>query len=145
MFATALLGLAASVGSPMSQVSPCSSWRRSAVGACGVGPPQRAAQERAARATLTLCQLTPEPFSSMRISSAERLAWGKRAGGPVGWRMSDAGYLIDRAQQELSAAIRSPDCRARNAHLDMADAYLRQLREDEVQKRRRQLRLVISA
>ena len=59
--------------------------------------------------------------------------------------MSDTGYLIDRAQQELSAAIRSPDCRARNVHLDMADAYLWQLREDEAQKRRRQLRLVSSA
>jgi hypothetical protein len=37
--------------------------------------------------------------------------------------MSDAEYFILRAQQELSAAMRSSDLRVRQVHLALADAY----------------------
>lgn len=37
--------------------------------------------------------------------------------------MSDAEYFILRAQQELSAAMRSSDLRVRQIHLELADAY----------------------
>jgi len=60
----------------------------------------------------------------------------------MGVRMHDTAYLTDRAQQELSAALRSPDCRVRDIHLDMADAYLVQMREAQIRARRSQVRLV---
>jgi hypothetical protein len=47
--------------------------------------------------------------------------------------MSDAEYLIARAQQELRAAMRAPDARVRQIHLELADAYsfrLRQMKRD---------------
>lgn len=53
----------------------------------------------------------------------------------MGVRMHDTAYLADRAQQELSAALISPDCRVRDIHLDMADAYLMRLREAQVRAR----------
>jgi len=43
--------------------------------------------------------------------------------------MSDAEYFTAREQQELSAAMRAPDARARNIHLELADAYSFRLRE----------------
>ena len=43
--------------------------------------------------------------------------------------MSDADYLIERAQQELNAATRSLDARVRQVHLELADAYAFRLRE----------------
>jgi hypothetical protein len=43
--------------------------------------------------------------------------------------MSDAEYSIERAHQELTAAIRSADLRVRNRHLEMADAYAFRLQE----------------
>jgi hypothetical protein len=43
--------------------------------------------------------------------------------------MSDADYFILRAQQELSAAMRSSDLRVRQVHLELADAYSFRVRE----------------
>ena len=44
--------------------------------------------------------------------------------------MSEAEYLILRAQQELSAAMKSSDLRVRKIHLEMADAYSSKVREN---------------
>ena len=43
--------------------------------------------------------------------------------------MQDANYLADRAQQELTAAIRTSNPRVRERHLELADAYAFRLRE----------------
>ena len=43
--------------------------------------------------------------------------------------MSDADYLIVRAQQELQAAMSAFDKRVREIHLELADAYAFKLRE----------------
>ena len=43
--------------------------------------------------------------------------------------MSDADYLIERAQQELRAAMSAFDERVREVHLELADAYSFRLRE----------------
>jgi hypothetical protein len=37
--------------------------------------------------------------------------------------MSDAEYFVERAHQELLAAMRAPDRRVRERHLELADAY----------------------
>jgi hypothetical protein len=42
--------------------------------------------------------------------------------------MSDAEYLIARAHQELSAAMRASDARVRQVHLELVDAYAFRLR-----------------
>ena len=52
--------------------------------------------------------------------------------------MFDAVYLIERAHQELNAAMKSTDLRVRNRHLELADAYCFRLRE--VQRQERQLK-----
>lgn len=43
--------------------------------------------------------------------------------------MSDADYLIERAQQELRAAMSAFDERVREVHLELANAYSFRLRE----------------
>ena len=43
--------------------------------------------------------------------------------------MFDAEYLIERAHQELNAAMRSSDVRVRKVHLELADAYAFRLSE----------------
>lgn len=58
--------------------------------------------------------------------------------------MHDTEFLTDRAQQELSAAIRSSDPHVREVHLDMADAYLVRLREALAETRRSEFRLIKS-
>jgi hypothetical protein len=48
--------------------------------------------------------------------------------------MSDADYLLERAQEEFKAASRSADSRVRDRHLELADAYafrLQQLKRQE--------------
>lgn len=50
--------------------------------------------------------------------------------------MSDADYLIERAHQELNAAMRTSDPRVRELHLELADAYAFRLREVKRQERR---------
>jgi hypothetical protein len=50
--------------------------------------------------------------------------------------MSDADYLIERAHQELNAAMRTSDPRVRNVHLELADAYTFRLRELKRQEQR---------
>jgi hypothetical protein len=44
--------------------------------------------------------------------------------------MSDADYFAERAHQELLAAMRSPDRRVRERHLELADAYTFRLSEE---------------
>jgi hypothetical protein len=56
--------------------------------------------------------------------------------------MSDAEKLIARAHQELKAAMRASDLRARRVHLELADAYSFRLRETQREERRSQIRLV---
>ena len=56
--------------------------------------------------------------------------------------MDDTEYLAARAQQELSAALRSSDRRVRNVHVDFADAYVLRLREAQAKRRRAEMRLV---
>ncbi len=56
--------------------------------------------------------------------------------------MSDAEYLIQRAHQELNAAMRASDLRVRQVHLEFADAYSFRLREAQREERRSQIRLV---
>jgi hypothetical protein len=41
--------------------------------------------------------------------------------------MSDLDYLIKREQQELEAALQSPDLRTRRLHLQLADLYTRRV------------------
>jgi predicted nucleic acid-binding protein len=48
--------------------------------------------------------------------------------------MSNAEYLIQRAHQELKAAIRASDERVRDVHLELADAYAFQLSETRRQE-----------
>jgi hypothetical protein len=43
--------------------------------------------------------------------------------------MSEANYFAKRAREELEAAIRAHDRRARRAHLALSDAYLTRSRE----------------
>jgi len=43
--------------------------------------------------------------------------------------MSDADYFVERASQELRAAMRAFDARVRNLHLELADAYAFRARE----------------
>jgi len=50
--------------------------------------------------------------------------------------MSDTEYLTVRAEQELRAAINSTDHRAREIHLELADAYAFRLREQRAIERR---------
>ena len=50
--------------------------------------------------------------------------------------MSDADYLIERAHQELNAALQSSDLRVRDRHLELADAYAFRLREVKREQRR---------
>jgi hypothetical protein len=45
--------------------------------------------------------------------------------------MSNAEYFAERAQQELLAAIRAPDRRVRERHLELADAYTFRLNEEK--------------
>lgn len=45
--------------------------------------------------------------------------------------MSDADYLAVRAQQERLAALRAPDRRVRERHLELAEAYSFRLSEEE--------------
>lgn len=52
--------------------------------------------------------------------------------------MSDAEYLIQRAHEELNAAMRCSDLSVRNRHLELADAYAFRLREVKRQERRLQ-------
>ena len=59
-----------------------------------------------------------------------------------GWSMDDIVYLTERAQQELSAALRSTDVRVRHIHVDFADAYVLRLREAKAQNRRSAMQLV---
>ena len=49
--------------------------------------------------------------------------------------MLDADYLFRRAHEELDAAMRSPDPRVRNRHLELADAYAFKLSEVRRQER----------
>lgn len=56
--------------------------------------------------------------------------------------MSDADYLVERAHQELNAAMRTSDVRVRNLHLELADAYAFKLREVKRQERRSELALL---
>jgi hypothetical protein len=49
--------------------------------------------------------------------------------------MFDADYLIKREQQELEAARRASDVRARRLHLEMADAYTFRVSELKRQER----------
>ena len=58
--------------------------------------------------------------------------------------MFDADYLIERAQQELQAAITASDRRVREVHLELADAYSFRVRELRRQERQRQFMLVSS-
>jgi len=50
--------------------------------------------------------------------------------------MSDAEYLIKREQQELEAALRASDARARQVHLELANAYTFRLNETKRIQRR---------
>jgi hypothetical protein len=43
--------------------------------------------------------------------------------------MTDAEYLVERAQQELKAAVRTLDQRVRLVHLELADAYTFRIQE----------------
>lgn len=45
--------------------------------------------------------------------------------------MSNADYLAVRAHQELLAAMRAPDRRVRDRHLELADAYTFRLSEEK--------------
>lgn len=63
-------------------------------------------------------------------------------GASGGWRMDDIAYLAERAQQELSAALKSTDSRVRNVHVDFADAYVLRIREAQAERRRSTIRLV---
>jgi len=56
--------------------------------------------------------------------------------------MDDTEFLADRAQQEISAALKSSNPRVRDVHLDMADAYLLRLRETQAESRRSKFRLL---
>jgi hypothetical protein len=49
--------------------------------------------------------------------------------------MSDAEYLVQRAHEELIAAMKSSDHRVREVHLELADAYAFRLREMKRQER----------
>jgi hypothetical protein len=49
--------------------------------------------------------------------------------------MSDADYLVERARQELNAAMRSSDLRVRDRHLELAGAYAFMLREVKREER----------
>ncbi len=49
--------------------------------------------------------------------------------------MSDAEYLVQRAHEELIAAMKSSDRRVREVHLKLADAYAFRLREMKRQER----------
>ena len=55
--------------------------------------------------------------------------------------MSDAEYFKQRAFQELQAAITCADARAREIHLELADAYAFRLRETQRKERRSQFML----
>lgn len=48
---------------------------------------------------------------------------GKASRADLGRRMSDAEYLIDRAQQELNTAISALDARVRKMQLELTNAY----------------------
>jgi len=56
--------------------------------------------------------------------------------------MDDTEFLADRAQQEISAALKSSNRRVRDVHLDMADAYLLRLRAAKAESRRSKFRLL---
>jgi hypothetical protein len=45
--------------------------------------------------------------------------------------MSNAEYFAERAHQELLAAVRAPDRRVRERHLELADAYTFRLSEEK--------------
>ena len=55
--------------------------------------------------------------------------------------MTDAEYLIQRAQQELQAAMQAFDGRVREVHLELADAYTFKLRETMRLERRAALQV----
>lgn len=56
--------------------------------------------------------------------------------------MSDAEYFKQRAFQELQAATTCADARAREIHLELANAYAFKLRETQREERRSQFMLV---
>jgi hypothetical protein len=56
--------------------------------------------------------------------------------------MSNTEYLSLRAQEELRAAMKSTDRRAREIHLELADAYSFRLREERAIERRSNFMLV---
>src|SRR5689334_21798497 len=58
-----------------------------------------------------------------------------------GRRLDDTAYLVERAQQELTAAIKSSDSRVRNVHVNFALAYLLRLRDAQLTRRRSEMRL----
>ena len=53
--------------------------------------------------------------------------------------MSDAEYLIERAHQELNAAISTQNLRVRQVHLELADAYTSRLYELKRAERKREI------
>jgi hypothetical protein len=56
--------------------------------------------------------------------------------------MTDAEYLVERAQQELKAAVRTLDQRVRLVHLELADAYT--FRIQEMSRIERNLQPIVS-
>ena len=76
-------------------------------------------------------------FVSMWISPAFASRMGQRAGART--RMSDAEYLIERAHQELNAAISAQNLRVRQVHLELADAYTSRLYELKRAERKREI------
>ena len=79
-------------------------------------------------------------FVSMWISPAFASRMGQRAGARTRRRrMSDAEYLIERAHQELNAAISAQNLRVRQVHLELADAYTSRLYELKRAERKREI------
>lgn len=64
---------------------------------------------------------------------------GRAASRQAGWRMADADYFVERAHQELKAAMQALDLRVRQVHLQLADAYAFRSRELNAQERRSQM------
>ena len=59
--------------------------------------------------------------------------------------MSDTEYLVARAEQELRAAVAASNERAREIHLQLADAYSFRIREMRALERRSEMQIVESA
>lgn len=90
-----------------------------------------------------ITERTPQRSKSVSCltNPRRRLGRGQSPGADRGRGMSNVEYFAERAHQELLAAIRAPDRRVRERHLELADAYTFRLIEE---KRSSRMQLVMT-